>query len=472
MKFWQKIFIYSLLLFLIVFNLGVIFFIENSSNLSLKREINRSLTEHKTISEGLDFYNKISNTYVYENTSEFNTYIYEKSIQNYFDQINYKDIYLEVLDKENNVIFNNLPFKIPEEREELQDSSTNRQYIIRDVENRTLLFISGLVRIQENDFKLSYIRDVTYIYQDKEEQYNFFIKISFIVTLILAVGMYFLSKYITRPIYKLVNSVKKVSNGEYSERVDINCKDEVGILAKNFNEMANSIDEKVNELQIKAEEKQRFIDNFTHELKTPLTSIIAYADFLRSTEYKEEISIDGLTHILKEAKRLEKLSWKMMDLILLKRDNFIMKKENTHKIFLDIKEHLNPKLQKKNIKLSICNSEYEILVERDLIRNLISNLIDNSIKASKENSTIYLNVYKNAENKIVIEVKDEGIGIAEKDISKVFEAFYVVDKSRTRANNGAGLGLSICAEIAKVHNATLEIESKVYNGTTIKLIFN
>lgn len=465
MKVWQKIFIYSLLIFLITFNFGAVFLIQNSYNSNLKREIDRSLSEQSNVSAGIIYYNMISVKGSKTNHKEI--------IKNYLGKFNSKDTYLEILDKNNNVVFSNMYFNISGEREELKEASSDkRKYIIRDEGNKTLLFVTSLVNIQGEDLKVSYIHDITYIYQDKREQYSFFIQLSMVVTIILAISIYMLSKYITSPINKLINTTRIISKGNYSERVEINSKDEIGVLAENFNEMADAVEEKIHQLEINAEEKQRFIDNLTHEFKTPLTSIIGYADFLRSTTYNEEIYIEGLNHIFKEGKRLEELSWKMMSLILLKRENFKMEKENIKNILVDLKDALKPKLQNKNINLIISSEEYQISVEKDLIRNLISNFIDNSIKASKENSNIYLNVYKNKESKVVLEIKDEGIGISEEDLPKVFEAFYMVDKSRTRANNGAGLGLTICAEIAKIHEAELKIESKINKGTTIKILFN
>ncbi|WP_338749544.1 HAMP domain-containing sensor histidine kinase [Bacillus sp. FJAT-52991] len=472
MKFWHKISIYSLLLFLIIFNLSAVFLIQNSHNLNLKREIDRSLDEHSNISAGISYYNMLSNNLYVKSGNKVKA-DYKDVIKKYLENLNSNDSYLEILDKNNNVVFSNMEFKILGDREELKNvSHSQRKYIIRDVDNKTLLFVTSLININGEDLKFSYARDVTYIYEDKKEQYNFYIRLSIIVTIILAIGMYILSKYITRPIDKLINITRIVSKGNYSERVAIDSKDEIGILAENFNEMAAAVELKISELELKAEEKQRFIDNLTHELKTPLTSIIGYADFLRSTAYNEQIFIEGLNHIFKEGKRLEELSWKMMDLISLKSENFKIKKENIGDILFDIKDTLKPKLQSKSINLIISSKDYEVVVERDLIRNLICNFIDNSIKASKKDSNIYLTVYKNKENKTVLEIKDEGIGISEEDLPKVFEAFYMVDKSRTRANNGVGLGLTICAEIAKIHEVEIKMESQLNKGTTIRLIFN
>ncbi len=471
MKFWQKIFLYSLLLFLVTFNFGGYFLIEKSHNLNLKREVDRGLSEHFSIYTSIIYYTLFSIRLNPNNLADSN----KEVMTNYLENFNNKDIYLEVLDEDNAIVFSNLDFEILEEREELKLAIRDkRKYIIRDIGDKTFLFITNLLDVNGNSLKFSYIRDVTYIYEDRQNQYNFFIRLEIIISMILAVGMYILSKYITKPIEQLINSTKIISKGNYTERVLIDSKDEIGVLAENFNEMASAIDEKISELKTKAEEKQRFIDNLTHELKTPLTSIIGYADFLRSTSYNEEIFIEGLNHIFKEGKRLEELSWKMMDLILLKKENFTMKDENLSNLLLDIKESMKPKLKNKNIDLIVSDGEKEceVLIEKDLIKNLVINLIDNSIKASKEGSVIYLNVYKNYEMKIVLEIIDEGIGIPKEDVPKVFEAFYMVDKSRTRANNGAGLGLSICSEIAKIHGVELEIESELNKGTSIKVIFN
>ncbi|MDM5259440.1 sensor histidine kinase [Bacillus toyonensis] len=472
MKFWHKISIYSSLLFLVIFNFGAVCLIQNSHNLNLKREIDRSLDEHRNISTGISYYNTISNNYLYIESKNRVKADYKEVIKKYLEKLNAKNNYLEIVDKNNHVVFSNLDYTVSQDREELTNASHDkRKYIIRDVENKTLLFVTSLININGEDLKFSYVRDVTYIYEDKKEQYNFYIRLSISITIILAIGMYMLSRYITRPIEKLINITQIVSKGNYSKRVEIDSKDEIGILAENFNEMAAAVEQKISELEMKAAEKQRFIDNLTHELKTPLTSIIGYADFLRLTAYNEQIFIEGLNHIFKEGKRLEELSWKMMELMSLEREKFKMRKENIGDILFDINDILKPRLESKSIHLMISGEDYEVVVERDLIRNFICNFIDNSIKASKEGSNIYLHVYENKENKTVLEIKDEGIGISEEDLSKVFEAFYMADKSRTRANNGVGLGLTICSEIAKIHEIELEMESQLNKGTIISITF-
>ena len=470
MKLWKKIFIYTFILFITVFNIGSFFLVENSHNLSLHREIDRGLSEQANIILGIKV--NLSMVKQLPKYSENETQFIKEIIQNYANNLNDKKSYIEVLDKNKDVIFANINFTIKGEREEIKKPLENRRkYIIRDAGNKTFLFVTSVISDDKKPLVLTYVRDITYVYDDKKNQLTSFFIIDGIVTIAIAIGLYILCKMITKPINKLIISTKNFSKGKYDERVNIYEKDEIGALSENFNFMAEAIELKINELQKVTEEKQRFIDNFTHEMKTPLTSIIGYADFLRSIKYEEKISIDGLNNIYKEGKRLEQLSRKIMDLSIIKKEDFTFKKANIKDILEDIISTLKPKLDTKNISLIISENNFELEVERYLIKNLIENIVDNAIKASYDDSKIYINLYKDDLSK-TIEIKDEGIGIKEEELEKIFEPFYMVDKSRARKNNGAGLGLAICAEIARIHNAKIKVESKVNIGTSVKIIFN
>ncbi|WP_053954946.1 sensor histidine kinase [Inediibacterium massiliense] len=468
MKFWKRIFMYSFILFFIVFNIGGFVLIENSHQSSLKREVQRGLSEHLSIYSGM---NMIVENRMYADERFGQSFLYDH-IKSFLEKFHDKKVYVELLDQKNKVFFTSVDFKIDIERKELKNPLENRRkYIIRDLQDRTYLFVTNRVKIKKESFKLTYIRDITEIYEERNKQYKFLFQLELLILVLLSVGMYVISKHITKPIYKLIDAIEDITRGNYSNRVEIYGEDEIGKLAKKFNEMTDALDEKIKELEKNTKEKQRFIDNLTHELKTPLTSIIGYADFLRSTQYNEEVHIKGLNYIYQEGKRLEKLSSKMMNLILLKKQNFVMKKENLKEVVLEIEEIFKYRLKEKDIKMIIDAKELYKEVEKDLIKNLIINLVDNGIKASFEGSYIYINLYEEKE-KIVIEVIDEGSGIKEEDIKKIFEPFFMGDQSRSKKNNGAGLGLSICDEIVKLHKGNLKIESNINKGTTIKIIFD
>ena len=197
---------------------------------------------------------------------------------------------------------------------------------------------------------------------------------------------------------------------------------------------------------------------------------LGYANLLRTAKVSEEISHDAADFIYKEGKRLEQLSFKMMDLIFLNADDFTFKHENIMDILNEVQASIWAKLKEKNIHLSIYGDNHSISIEKELLKVLLLNLLDNAIKASKKDSEIYLRVFESGDRR-VIEVRDNGIGMDKEHLDKIIEPFYMVDKSRSRRNNGAGLGLSICKKIADIHNADMNIESRPNEGTSIKIIF-
>ncbi|WP_032122367.1 HAMP domain-containing sensor histidine kinase [Clostridium amazonitimonense] len=471
MKFWQKIYVFSLLLFILTFNFAGILIIEKFHNEALKREVNRCLSEHLSIYSGINLSIPINDTLRrYSRNISSDDEILYNSINNYYKRNNDENVYIEILGENNKNIFSNINFELPENREELQSLEPNkRQYIIRDIDNNSYIFVTNPININNKIYTFTYVRNISEIYKEKKDQYIFFFNIYILVCVIFMVFMYFISNYITKPIKKLTEATKRISEGNFSEKVKVNSKDELGSLAENFNLMAEVVDEKINELEKNNIEKQRFINNLTHELKTPLTSIIGYADLLRTTKYNEEIFIDGLNFIYKEGKSLEKLSFKLMDLILLNKEDFKLEKQSIKEITLEVKGLLIPKLNKKNINLVIKGDDFELMMESTLIRVLLSNLIDNAIQASSPNSEVHVSINK---EKYEIEIIDFGIGIPENHLDKIFEPFYIVDKARTRENNGAGLGLSICKGILDIHNGRFKVQSEVTKGTSIKLTFN
>ncbi|WFD10012.1 sensor histidine kinase [Tepidibacter hydrothermalis] len=458
MKLWQKIYLVLIVLFLITFNIVGFAIIQKNYNESIDKEIQNSLKQHDSIAYAIDMNFNLFNDYAY-----VIDYIKKETIKN--------DIKIEFLTKDNDILFSNLGFDISSQREELKSLTLyKKNYILRRVEEREYIFVSSLINVNDKNFKFSYVKNIDYIYNEKNDDYNFLLKFEIYILLIFAIIIYFISRKITSPIDSIIESTQNISSGNYDKRLDIKSLDELGILSSNFNVMADKIEEKILELQNINDEKQRFIDNLTHEIKTPLTSIIGYSNLLLTTKVDEKIQYESLKYINSEGKRLQELSSKMMNLICLNADNFEMKNENIMEILKYIKESFRIKLNEKNINLIINGKDCNLYIEKDLMTIMISNLVDNAIKASCNNSNIYLNSYKENLNTI-IELRDTGIGISKEHIDKIIEPFYMVDKSRSRKNNGAGIGLSICKKIADIHNADIEIESEINKGTTIRVIF-
>lgn len=216
--------------------------------------------------------------------------------------------------------------------------------------------------------------------------------------------------------------------------------------------------------------QKEFVADVSHELKTPITSIMGYADTLLEEEYDRETQSKFLSVIASEARRMAKL---VTDLLTLSRyDNNKIKKEVTQFDLGDLtkecQEKLKFEIEKKhhNVECFVTANVPPVQADKDGIERVILNIISNAIKYTPENGTIKVYVgfvYNDAYIKII----DNGIGIPEKDLSRIFERFYRVDKARSREFGGTGLGLSIAQEILTKNNGSIDIKSEVGKGTEV-----
>lgn len=468
MKLWQKVFICTFLLFEFFFNASIIYFIEYNFKGNLKKEIDRGLSDHAVISSGLKTNEILIKTGGY----------YQDIIKNYFNiimqyygyDLDSKGTFVEMTDLDNRPVYISSKLNYTGSREELSSTlSDKRVFIIRDIGQDTYLFVSNLISFAGFDFKFSYIRDISFVYRDRADQYNLFFKLNAIVSICLFWGLYVLIQYFMRPVKYLTKSAKTMADGNYQKRVEIMSGDEIGVLSSAFNKMAEAVENNINALERYAKSKEIFIEYLTHELKTPLTSIIGYADFLITTKCDEEFYIKSLKYIYTEGKRLESLSFKLMDLIFLEKGNFELKSEDISLICKEAEESMKHIMDDKNILLILDVPSCRLMIERDLFKILITNLLDNAMKASKNGDSIYLsgNIIQNGQ--FTLEIRDQGFGIPEEDVPKVFEPFFMVNKARSRAQNGAGLGLAICQMIINLHNGKIDIKSRVSEGTSIQI---
>lgn len=469
MKLWKKMCVYFLSFFIVVFLAAGILLIEKSTRSNLDKIISKAAAEQNSISNGMIWYAVISEE---RNVNKSSYYLEDYIVEYLKSRISSEGVYFKVLDSSRNIIYSNMNFELPIEEVELKNAQNYPQYVIRKNYDKAYLSIYSTKKVKTSELTNCYIFDISYIYEQKEAQYSFFLKIFLAVTVVLGAGVYILSKNITKSVCSLTESVIKIEEGNYADRVMIQTKDEIGTLALHYNRMADAIQEKIAELQEKTDSQQRFIDNFTHELRTPLTAIIGYSDYIRSADCSGDQCQEMGHRIFSEGKRIEKLSSMMMDLVFLEHNQFKLTGYEMKAILWKVNNIMTPALQQKGMSLNIeCKEKgLMILAEQNLILNLFCNLLDNSIKASECNTSIVITA-EEAENYIVIEMKDQGKGIPEEDIAKVFENFYMVDKVRNKENNGIGLGLSICLEISRIHNAVLELESEVGKGTTVRIKF-
>ncbi len=278
--------------------------------------------------------------------------------------------------------------------------------------------------------------------------------------------MLFIASFLTKPIRLLTQATKRMAAGEYTYRARQISRDELGQLTRDFNKMANALEENICKLEEEIEAREEFMGAFAHELKTPLTAIIGYADMLRSHKMDEEKSLMSANYIYTEGKRLEAMSFRLLDIIVAKQEEADLQEIPVRELFLYLQEMF---AEKKEMDIRFRYEEAVVQAEANLIKTVLVNLIDNACKASEADSVIEV-TGQAAESGYRMAVKDYGIGIPEAEQHKIVKAFYMVDKSRARSKNGAGLGLALCAEILKIHHSQLQIESKVGEGSCFSFV--
>ncbi len=275
-----------------------------------------------------------------------------------------------------------------------------------------------------------------------------------------------LARALTQPLARLQKASRQIAAGNYQVRAKVNRRDELGDLARAYNRMADTIEEKIGQLEEAARRQERFTANFAHELKTPMTSIIGYADVLYQKKMTPSQVRQAAGYILNEGMRLEAMSFKLMDLFTLDTAKFTLEQTHMPDIFTDVGDTLLPQAVKRKVKLTVSADPGWCRLEYDLFKTLLLNLADNAMKSGGT----AVSITGRAEGeRYTVTVADNGRGIPTEELSRIQEAFYMVDKSRSRKEHGAGLGLTLAARIARLHKSELRYDSTPGLGTAVYL---
>lgn len=354
-------------------------------------------------------------------------------------------------------------------RREMQSDHSYAYRLHREGDKYYLINIC-IGKVGESRLYLGMLKDLTLIYKDRQSLLNQYRLTLFLLVVIGGLIIYLLSRYLTRPIHKLGIVAGKIAAGDYAKRSQNTSSDEIGELSRNFNRMADRLVEQMEEKKREAQQKEDFTAAFAHELKTPLTSIIGYADMLNSMKLTEEERTEAYYYIYSQGKRLESLSHKLLELVSIDKQPMRRLPVHTQELEQNIRITMRPIFRQKKIKGKIVFEKGILYGDFELLLSLFYNLLDNAVKAVDEGGFILLKgsaVPDGYEVKIV----DNGRGIPEQELQRVTEAFYMVDKSRSRKEGGAGIGMALCKQIIEKHDGSLKIASKPGEGTVIQLFF-
>lgn len=278
--------------------------------------------------------------------------------------------------------------------------------------------------------------------------------------------IYVLSKGLTDPIYEMQEVTKHFAKGEFEHRANENYrKGYLSDFAKSLNKMAD-------ELAADEEAQRSFVANVSHELKTPMTTIGGFIDGILDGTIPPEQQRSYLMIVSNEIRRLSRTVVSMLNLSKIEAGEVSIApvRYDVGKQIFDTLLSFEKQINDKNINVEGFEDMGSVTInaDKDLIQQVIYNLVDNAVKFTPENGVISISA-KNEEEKTVVSIKNTGAGVSDEEISRIFERFYKVDKSRSYDVKGVGLGLYIVKTIVNMHNG--EITARSENGKYIEFCF-
>jgi signal transduction histidine kinase len=300
-----------------------------------------------------------------------------------------------------------------------------------------------------------------------------------VIFVFVFIGSVFISRQITKPIRVLTKRSAEVAQGSLNADIHISTKDEIGELASSFTVMIARVKEQIDVIERERDEVKHlqarnkvFFDNVTHELKTPLTTILGYAQILRDNGFTDQAFFDkGLKYIINESQRLNVMVADILEVTVSSTpiQTFRFERVNVSNIIREACEDMSIKAGKYNIGIRY-ELEEMLYVQGDWnkLKEVFLNVLDNSVKYGNVNSIIQVQSFRLGDS-VAILIRDEGEGIPEEALKHVFEPFYR-DNGMNRTEKGsAGLGLSIVKNTVEQHGGTVEMKSILNKGTQVNI---
>lgn len=328
-----------------------------------------------------------------------------------------------------------------------------------------------VVAVDKNDFKT-----ITYYFNGTRAKgvLGKIALLGLIMTMIISsLVMYLFMRKIMWRIRLIDQAIDEFEIGNLKVRIENQKSDELGKLAHSFNGMATRIEEQIRFQEEYEEKRKQLISNISHDLRTPLASVVGYSELLLDEigDYKEHHRYLEIIH--RKALYMEKLLNQLLEFSRLENGNIKVQKEQGDIVecIREILIEYIPILEKQQIDLVLELEEETIIIgfDQNRLERAIRNLIDNALKYGMEKKKLRIAVYK-VQEKVVIEIQDFGEGMNKETLSHIFERFYRGNKGRGTKIGGIGLGLPISQEIIKQHGGQLEIISNMNQGTKASIM--
>lgn len=450
MKFSFKVVIGTMLIVVTMFSLsGIILIHENFKN-SYELQMKTNYDEHNL--EKYSIESNINDNLFSDgnlNLEALKNYLY--TLTSYLGNSRKLSIILN-----NNSIWNNVPFRL--------NYKECERTCIKSYDSKKYSILKSTISINKEKIEIISVYDISGVFEVRDQNLLKFYIIDAVLILLCGCLTTIFARLLTKPIKKLNETTKLVAKGNLDIKIDVKGNDEIRELSKSFVSMIESIKNRQKELELSVKQREDFISNFTHELKTPMTSIMGYTKVLKQNKYSKEDKEKALDYIYSETKRLEILSHKLLDLASLSEDKIILSDINTTEFFKEIKEIASKRFQDLHLSLDI--KKENLLGDKELLITCIMNIIENGYKASDKEKNIKI-IGKSFEDKYKITIVDKGIGIKKEEIDRITENFYMIDRSRGKITGSYGLGLGIVSKILTFHHTKLNFKSELNKGTEV-----
>lgn len=294
-----------------------------------------------------------------------------------------------------------------------------------------------------------------------------FTVIGFITLIISALLIYVTSNKVVQPLLKIISVTKLLSEGNYKWKLQTKGSDEIAILSHSINQMSDDI-------QNYQQQRTQFFVDISHELRTPLTYFKGYVEvLLDGTVTSEEDKKKYLTLLNTQSGQLQRLVQDLFDLSNMEHEGFTLHQTHTsiETVMVNALDFMGPSIEQKGIQVNVQLSRTPLYVSGDEYRlqQVIINLLENAKKYTPASGEINISTYQKDSN-CIIEIANPGPGIPEKDLLRIWERLYRVDKSRARKTGGSGLGLTICKKIIELHDGKITVKSEEGIGTTFQIM--
>ncbi|MDM5250487.1 HAMP domain-containing sensor histidine kinase [Lysinibacillus sp. G4S2] len=330
-------------------------------------------------------------------------------------------------------------------------------------------YIATISPIQKQQTTIGYVfmfQNTDSIHALMERLNKHFLIVGIISGLVTIAVIIVLSRKLAYPLVQMKEATLKMSKGDFTVALSTNGKDELS-------DLSNAIQLLSDDLQHLREERKEFLSSIAHELRTPLTFIKGYTDILYKRDLTEQDRQKYLSIIIEETNRLSRLIKDLFDLAKMDENSFVIDKEYLHldEFLVNIEAKLSPAFQEKQIDFFVqCEEGLTLMADSARLEQIILNLLNNALTYCSSGDSTSV-IVKRHSNLLKIIIKDTGKGIPKKDLPYIFERFYRVEKSRTRAHGGSGLGLAIVKELVHAQGGEVTVFSEENKGTTFELLF-